>query len=78
MLLKVMQRFPIIVTASAALLGWLAGEMLLTDPALVSRLGEPSTLALYSAHVIGALLVVAIGKLMRRRAEAQSAAAAGP
>ena len=31
--MKVMDRFPIIITAGAALLGSLAGEMFVTDPA---------------------------------------------
>lgn len=34
MLLKVMQKYPIIITLGAALLGFLAGEMILTDPAV--------------------------------------------
>ena len=33
LLMKVMDRFPIIITAGAALLGFLAGEMFVTDPA---------------------------------------------
>jgi YjbE family integral membrane protein len=76
LLLKVMERFPVIVTAGAALLGWLAGEMLMTDPALVSRFGEPSTTLLYAARVAGALIVIALGRLIQHRARAQ--AAAGP
>ena len=35
-ILKLMDRFPIIITGGAALLGWVAGEMLITDPILVS------------------------------------------
>src|SRR5690349_19228259 len=42
LLLKVMERFPIIIIAGAALLGYLAGEMLLTDPAVTARFGELS------------------------------------
>ena len=42
LLLKVMERFPIIITLGAALLGFLAGEMLLTDPAVTARFGELS------------------------------------
>ncbi|HEX7638524.1 MAG TPA: TerC family protein, partial [Burkholderiaceae bacterium] len=40
MLLKVMERFPLIVTGGAALLGWLGGEMMLTDPGVGRALGE--------------------------------------
>ena len=36
LLMKIMERFPIIITAGAALLGWLAGEMFATDPAIVA------------------------------------------
>ena len=45
LLMKVMERFPIIITAGAALLGFLAGEMLLTDPALVATRGRVAALA---------------------------------
>ena len=34
LLLKLMERFPIIITLGAALLGWVAGEMAITDPAV--------------------------------------------
>ena len=68
MLLKVMQRFPIIIVAGAALLGWLAGEMMLTDPAVAGWIGEVPELAVKVAGVVGAVLVVAIGKWLQRRA----------
>jgi YjbE family integral membrane protein len=67
LLLKVMERYPAIVTAGAALLGWLAGEMLMTDPALVQRFGEPDALRLNGARIVGAVLVVAVGSLLARR-----------
>ena len=35
-LLKLMNRFPIIVTIGGGILGWVAGEMLVTDPAVGS------------------------------------------
>ena len=76
LLLKVMERFPVIVTAGAALLGWLAGEMLLTDPALVQRFGEPGALTLNIARAVGAAWVVALGTLLQRRQRAAAAAAA--
>src|SRR5438128_2378882 len=34
LLLKLMERFPVIITIGGALIGWVAGEMLVTDPAL--------------------------------------------
>ena len=74
LLLKVMERFPIIITAGAALLGFLAGEMLLTDPALVARIGELPHWQVNVGGAIGAALVVALGWLLQRR-RAQRAAA---
>src|SRR2546425_11396902 len=39
LLLKLMERFPVIITIGGALIGWVAGEMLETDPALAGFLG---------------------------------------
>ncbi len=75
LLLKVMERYPLIVTAGAALLGFLAGEMLLTDPAVVNRFGEQSHTVINIAGAIGAALVVIIGTAMQRRKERAKAAA---
>ncbi len=69
LLLKVMERFPIIITIGAALLGFLAGEMLLTDPAVVGWFGKMSETTIAVAGVLGAALVVALGKILGRRAE---------
>ncbi len=74
LLLKVMDRFPIIITIGAALLGFLAGEMLLTDPAVVGWFGKMSEQALVIAGVTGALLVVALGKWLGARSGHKSAA----
>ena len=74
LLLKVMERFPIIITAGAALLGFLAGEMVLTDPALVARIGELPHWQVNVGGAIGAALVVALGwSLQRRRAQRAAA-----
>jgi len=72
LLLKVMERFPIIITLGAALLGFLAGEMLLTDPAVTARFGELSHEVVNGAGAIGAVIVVAVGLWMQRRARGRS------
>ncbi len=73
LLLKVMERFPVIITLGAALLGFLAGEMVATDPAVSQRFGElPQTLT-NAAGMAGALLVVALGKVLQRRQAARHA-----
>ena len=61
LLTKVMERFPIIVTIGAALLGFLAGEMLVTDPAVTAHFGVVSHIVETVAGIIGAVLVVALG-----------------
>ena len=71
LLLKVMERFPIIITLGAALLGFLAGEMILTDPAVTARYGEISHDVVNGAGAVGAVLVVATGLWRQRRARAR-------
>ena len=70
LLLKVMDRFPVIIMLGAALLGFLAGEMLLTDPVVLAATGAISIAAVHAAGAVGALIVVAVGLWMRRRTQA--------
>jgi YjbE family integral membrane protein len=67
LLTKVMERFPIIITIGAALLGFLAGEMLLTDPAVTTRFGVMGEQTVNFAGVLGAVLVVALGTYLTKR-----------
>lgn len=74
MLMKIMERYPMLVTLGSAILGWVGGEMIITDPILVGwidtnvpgihfRLPEMSW-----AEVVGAVLVVILGKKLAARA----------
>jgi len=75
LLLKLMERFPIIITLGGALLGYLAGEMLVTDPAMAQWRGAPVSHTVANiAGALGAGAVVAVGLLMRRRAGSRAAA----
>ncbi|HUG57838.1 MAG TPA: TerC family protein [Candidimonas sp.] len=75
--LKLIDRFPLVVTLGAALLGWIAGGMLVTDIFIENRWGvQPSTIKL-TAEVIGALLVVVTGKLIASRKGAAKESANG-
>jgi YjbE family integral membrane protein len=67
LILKLMTRFPVIVTIGAALLGWVAGEMAFSDPAIKVWADGHHGLH-YIPPVIGALAVVAIGKWLQNRA----------
>lgn len=64
--LKLMGRFPIIITLGAMLLGWIAGQMAYTDPAVKAYL-PASPVWSYAAAVFGALLVLVVGKAIEAR-----------
>ena len=81
LVIKLMDRFPMIITIGGMLLGWIAGTMAVTDPAVLGFLpttpparegGLPEVLdsLRYGAGLAGALLVLALGTLLKRRAEA--------
>ena len=67
MVLKLIDRFPIVVAAGGALLGWIAGGMMVTDPAITARIGDIPRLWVYLAEVLGALVVIGLGELVKRR-----------
>ncbi len=66
LMIKVMQRFPIIVVLGAALIGWVGGETIASDVALKTVVGGISWVH-FAAAALGALLVVGLGKLTRSR-----------
>ena len=68
MVLKLMDRFPIIITIGGMLLGWIAGTMAHTDPAVVDWLPQTRTWY-YGLGIAGALLVYLAGVVMRGRAK---------
>ncbi len=75
LLLGVMQRFPVIITLGAALLGFVAGEMLVSDPAVAGwfrGVGHASTTII---EVAGAVGVVLMGNWLARRKRKASAPA---
>lgn len=67
LVLRLLERFPIVITLGGALLGWIAGSMMITDIAVVRAIGEPGTALHYGAGAAGAVLVVLIGKLLGAR-----------
>jgi YjbE family integral membrane protein len=80
LVIKLMDRFPIIITLGGMLLGWIAGTMAVTDPAVVPHIvsagaTEPTATVRYAAGVAGAILVWLIGAALRARQAKQLAAA---
>jgi YjbE family integral membrane protein len=76
MLLKLMERWPIIITIGAALLGWVAGEMSVTDPLVKEWVDANAHYLHWVAPAAGAVLVVVIGKAIAARALARARAEA--
>ena len=91
LVIKLMERFPMIITLGGMLLGWIAGGMLVTDPAFVNtekwtwlpKLGTMdaqgqaviSDTLYWTAHIAGALLVLALGKMVLSRRKAAGVSA---
>ncbi|MEX0502090.1 TerC family protein [Alphaproteobacteria bacterium LSUCC0719] len=67
LILKMMQRYPIIITFGAALLGWLAGDLIANDPLLQDYM---ATLPDHAAKIcagVSALAVVIVGRVLASR-----------
>jgi YjbE family integral membrane protein len=78
MLMVLMERFPIIITLGAAVLGWTAGEMIVTDPAIAAWVNANAAWLHWGAPIGGALIVVAVGKwLARKNTAVEESPAAG-
>ena len=69
LVLFLIDRFPIIVTAGAGLLGWIAGGMMMTDPGMIKHFGEGIQDYGLIAGIIGALGVMIVGELAKRKAK---------
>jgi YjbE family integral membrane protein len=66
LMIKVMERFPVIVTLGAGLIGWVAGETLISDVVL-KGFATANPWAHYAAAAAGAALVVVVGKMLAKR-----------
>jgi len=67
LLLKVMDRFPIIITAGAGLLGLLAGGMFVDDPALSANIQEAFGDAETAFEIIGVGIVIGLGTYFKKK-----------
>ncbi len=72
--LKLMDRFPVIILLGGMLLGWIAGGMFQTDPMLKDLIPQEQSWH-YALGAAGALLVLTIGQALKaRRARGKKAA----
>jgi YjbE family integral membrane protein len=79
LLLKLLERFPILVTAGGALLGYIAGEVIVTDPAIEGWIATHAHVLEMALPIALAAAVVIVGHLVgrlaaqRRKDEAKAA-----
>ena len=85
LVIKLMDRFPVIITLGGMLLGWIAGTMTVTDPVLINATVLPdipkievTDMVRYGAGISGALLVLVIGRFLSSRRAGKAAPVAAP
>ena len=66
LILRLMERFPVIITAGAGLLGWLGGGLIISDKLLAefTAILPPATPTMATA--IGAIFVIAVGRFIAK------------
>ena len=82
LILALLDRYPVIIAVGGALLGYIAGETIATDPVLIDWVDEQAAWLHYGAPIGGAVFVVvagvAIARLRRRKLRRIKAAEAEP
>jgi YjbE family integral membrane protein len=73
LMIKLMERFPIIVTLGAALIGWVGGETIVSDVAF-KEFAQANGWLHYAGAVVGAVFVVLLGRALQKRHSTQDAA----
>jgi len=71
LILKLIQRFPILVVGGGALLGYIAGEMFVREPVLEPFIDAYAHWLHWALPIICAVLVVAVAKLLASRRDAR-------
>lgn len=71
LVLRVINRYPILVVLGGGLLGWIAGEIIVSDPTVHTRLPYSEHSQAQVAKPLLALLVMGTGMLLARRARAE-------
>ena len=73
LVLKIIERFPLLVLAGGGLLGWIAGEVVVTDPVLADWVEREAQYLhdWYIARIAGAVFVVVVGLILARMIKAR-------
>jgi YjbE family integral membrane protein len=72
LMIKLMERFPVIVVIGAGLIGWVGGEAIASDNVVAEVLAGNPWMH-YAAAALGAVLVIGIGKAIQSRARMKAA-----
>jgi YjbE family integral membrane protein len=71
LVLRVLNRFEILVVLGGGLLGWIAGEIIVSDPSVYTHLPYGEALQAQVAKPLCAVLVMATGRVLSGRARAE-------
>jgi len=74
LILKLMERFPIIITLGAGLLGWVAGEMLVSDSFVSGWIEKNAVYLHYLVPALGVAFVIFLGRWLASRHPTPNAA----
>jgi len=72
LLLKVMERWPIIITIGAGLLGFVAGEMAWEDKGIAGFTSQFAPMTKYAVATAGAIFVVGLGRILAGRSRKEA------
>jgi YjbE family integral membrane protein len=72
-IMKLIHKFPILVLAGGGLLGYIAGEMAVEDPAIAPWIALNAHKYVWLAPILGFLIVVSVGYVLSRRHEPKEA-----
>ncbi len=71
LVMRVMDRYPITIVIGAGLLGWIAGDMVVTDVATKEWVNTQAKYLHWMAPVVAALVVIVTGKVLAARQQAK-------
>jgi YjbE family integral membrane protein len=66
-ILRLVERFPILILAGGGLLGWIAGDMIVEDEVLAAWIDRNARWLEWSLPAAGVVLVIAVAKWMERQ-----------
>ena len=74
LLMKLMERFPVFVLVGAGLIGWVAGEMIISDPSIKPWVDANAAALHWVSPIVFTLAVIGTGKILERIAARKASA----